>query len=761
MRYTGTRGQTHRTYLYYSTDPAAHLKWWGPGVYEINGNEPNVEQLSGNRVNQGNGLWFDNASSIVMPYRNGGTMRFRTNTHWDSQSGIDLIGGAGEFRMSSDSGNLNLRVDGWLYASDVSYGSRFIDINDGNYYADPASTSYFNDMRANIYYDRDNTSYYANPGQTSYFNDIRTNIIYDRENTAYYFGSGQGDARMNTARAWNFYADDWFRNYNSGEGMYNQNTGMHWYSDSGNYWNVAPPSSRTGAIRFRQNYGSTIRGYVYAENNDNFGLLDRDGNWAVRIERDDYVEFRDNDEVTFRIGQTGVDGNYGTVQTHGGGKGGWEGYSINGRYVFMSADNNQVGIYNDIDNEWMLYASRNGSLDIYHNGTSQLSTQSYGVYVRDQVRAAVYYDHDTAYRIDGNGDSRLWQLGVGYGDPRKRLHVIGDHGNSAMRVTLASGNNGAGTGEVNLQMWASEPGNTWDWAGFGYNVDNSLNSGGGAYYFGRPNTNFGQAYMRFSTAGHTYFYNTDTGGTRRTNMEMYSSGYIYVNNYLQAGNSLRAPIFYDTDTNYYFNGNSTSVMDTIEINSWIRHRGDTNTYIQFHASDQWRVVTGGSERLEVNNSQIYATRVFRCTQDVIAYYSDERLKTKKGRIGNALSKLLSLDGFYYETNDLAKGVGFDEEGLQVGLSAQQVRDVMPEVVHLAPFDSDYDENGNLYSTSGEEYLTVKYDRLVPLVIEGIKDQNKIVSWNNSKVKKLEGIIEKQQNEIEELKNLVKQLIDKG
>ncbi len=146
--------------------------------------------------------------------------------------------------------------------------------------------------------------------------------------------------------------------------------------------------------------------------------------------------------------------------------------------------------------------------------------------------------------------------------------------------------------------------------------------------------------------------------------------------------------------------------------------------------------------------------------DVVAD-SDERLKTKKGKIGNALSKILSLDGFYYETNELAKEVGFNEEGLQVGLSAQQVRDVMPEVVHLAPFDSDYDEDGNLYSTSGEEYLTVKYDRLVPLVIEGIKDQNKIVTWNNSKVKELEGIIEKQQNEIEELKKLVNQLIDKG
>ena len=34
----------------------------------------------------------------------------------------------------------------------------------------------------------------------------------------------------------------------------------------------------------------------------------------------------------------------------------------------------------------------------------------------------------------------------------------------------------------------------------------------------------------------------------------------------------------------------------------IFHQGDTNTYMQFHAADQWRVVTGGSERLEVNNT---------------------------------------------------------------------------------------------------------------------------------------------------------------
>ena len=31
-----------------------------------------------------------------------------------------------------------------------------------------------------------------------------------------------------------------------------------------------------------------------------------------------------------------------------------------------------------------------------------------------------------------------------------------------------------------------------------------------------------------------------------------------------------------------------------------KHEGDTDTYIQFHAANQFRVVTGGAERFEVN-----------------------------------------------------------------------------------------------------------------------------------------------------------------
>lgn len=52
-----------------------------------------------------------------------------------------------------------------------------------------------------------------------------------------------------------------------------------------------------------------------------------------------------------------------------------------------------------------------------------------------------------------------------------------------------------------------------------------------------------------------------------------------------------------------FSGNVT-VGGNLYLPNIMYHTGDTNTYMQFHAADQWRVVTGGSERLEVNNSNV-------------------------------------------------------------------------------------------------------------------------------------------------------------
>jgi hypothetical protein len=100
------------------------------------------------------------------------------------------------------------------------------------------------------------------------------------------------------------------------------------------------------------------------------------------------------------------------------------------------------------------------------------------------------------------------------------------------------------------------------------------------------------------------------------------------------------------------------------------------------------------------SGQIYATN------NIIAYYSDDRLKTRIGSIENALDKIDTLDGFYYQANDVAVSLGYTVKK-EVGVSAQQVQAVLPEAVRPAPID--------------DKYLTVLYERLAPLFVEGIKE----------------------------------------
>jgi hypothetical protein len=96
------------------------------------------------------------------------------------------------------------------------------------------------------------------------------------------------------------------------------------------------------------------------------------------------------------------------------------------------------------------------------------------------------------------------------------------------------------------------------------------------------------------------------------------------------------------------------------------------------------------------------------TGDVITNYSDIRLKDVSGTISNAVDKVSSLTGFYYTPNDLAISMGVEKSKLnRVGISAQDLQLVLPEAVRDAP-----GANG---------YLTVQYERIVPLLIEAIKE----------------------------------------
>jgi hypothetical protein len=93
----------------------------------------------------------------------------------------------------------------------------------------------------------------------------------------------------------------------------------------------------------------------------------------------------------------------------------------------------------------------------------------------------------------------------------------------------------------------------------------------------------------------------------------------------------------------------------------------------------------------------------RAIGDVIAFYtSDERLKDNKLLIPNALAKLKQISGYEFDWNDKQNSY----TGHDVGVIAQEIEKVLPELVITR-------DNG---------YKAVKYEKIVALLIEAIKEQ---------------------------------------
>jgi hypothetical protein len=154
------------------------------------------------------------------------------------------------------------------------------------------------------------------------------------------------------------------------------------------------------------------------------------------------------------------------------------------------------------------------------------------------------------------------------------------------------------------------------------------------------------------------------------------------------------------------NSNTTGLYNDVN-NQWIlqnTHNGATKIY---HAGVTKGYTYGSGWRVTGN---------MLATSNVYAYYSDERLKDVVGKIDTPLEKIKAIDTFYYTHNDTARELGYEGSERQVGVSAQSVQAVMPEVIGRAPIDDD----GEGGSVTGEDYMTVQYERLVPLLIESIK-----------------------------------------
>jgi hypothetical protein len=134
--------------------------------------------------------------------------------------------------------------------------------------------------------------------------------------------------------------------------------------------------------------------------------------------------------------------------------------------------------------------------------------------------------------------------------------------------------------------------------------------------------------------------------------------------------------------------------------------------LQFLASDgitENANITADPSRLTVStratqivlNDNTVVVGVLSVTDDITAFWtSDQRLKDNITRIEDPLAKVLSISGNTFDWNEQSNKSGHD-----VGLIAQEILEVLPEAV----------------TTRDNGYLAVDYHKVVPLLVEAIKD----------------------------------------
>ena len=241
------------------------------------------------------------------------------------------------------------------------------------------------------------------------------------------------------------YTNGWFRNNDSGEGLYNTATANHFYSDGG-YWNVG--YSGTNGIRLRNGHAGTIMGYLYGETSGEFGLLDKDGHWTFRTNGVNATELRCNNVIGFVMNASG-----------------------------------QVTLSSTLTTNGVIQA--NSSINLKNQITLPASGLS---------------------NISGRPAYAIYQEGGAWTYPYPDLVI-------AMHTGIKLGANASYNG------------------------------------------------IRFYT---DYDMSTQVMAVNDSSSPI-GAGHVYVNQVLQAGSSLRAPIFYDTNTTYYGDFGSTSNMNALTL----------------------------------------------------------------------------------------------------------------------------------------------------------------------------------------------------
>ena len=247
-----------------------------------------------------------------------------------------------------------------------------------------------------------------------------------------------------------------------------------------------------------------------------------------------------------------------------------------------------------------------------------------------------------------------------------------------------------------------------------------------------------------STQGRTYIYYTDSNTSQWVDASpspassAFNGGTVTSN--ISINNSSPTIFFQDTDQRTCMLQNNSNLFYIL--------RGDAAnsiTYSQYNSYWPMQVNLANNDVTWGGN----ITAVGTVTQSA----SDKRLKDNIVEIPNAIEKIKKIRGVTFDWNDTATQAGFipSSKNNEIGVIAQEIEEVLPQVVRLAPFDTWSADPDTKYSDeelaektgtskSGENYKTVQYERIVPLLIQAIKEQQEQIEAQQLQIDELKLII---------------------
>ena len=175
-------------------------------------------------------------------------------------------------------------------------------------------------------------------------------------------------------------------------------------------------------------------------------------------------------------------------------------------------------------------------------------------------------------------------------------------------------------------------------------------------------------------------------------------------------------------TNISGNSTSSDLARQVEVERRRANDGKNTEYLTFVQRDNTQP---DRENLRTSIGLYYNSIDYdlSCRGDITAFAgaaSDDRLKENKIQIENPLDKINSITGFTYNWNEKANDLGLTSKETQIGVSAQEVQKVLPEVVKTKQLED-------------EDVLVVKYEKMIPLLVEAIKQLNKEVETLKQKL----------------------------